>query len=149
MRLALALILAATSAEAECQVNPARAAEMVARVNAERAAAGLPALKRHPLLDEAAIKHACDMEAKGYFAHEGRDGSTPMTRVKRTGYAPCGAAENISQGYPSAESAMAGLMQSAGHRANILRRQVNEIGVGVAHGQNGPFYVQVFGKRCR
>lgn len=149
MRLVLLCLCLASAAEAQCQSNPARAAEMLNAVNAERAQAGLPALKRNALLEQAAVAHACDMEAQGYFAHEGRDGSTPMTRVKRTGYGPCGAAENISQGYPTVQASMAGLMQSQGHRANILRRQVNEIGVGVAHGNGGPFYVQVFGKSCR
>lgn len=118
---------------------------ILAGINAERAAKGLPALSTDPRLTRAAQAHAQDMAARGYFSHTAPDGSTPKARAERAGYRACLIAENISQGYPTVAGAMAGWMASKGHRDNILRRGVSEIGVGVGAGRT---YVTVFAKPC-
>ena len=55
--------------------------------------------------------------------------------------------ENVAAGYPTAQSVMTGWMNSPGHRANILKREFNRLGVGVAYSTSGrPYYCQVFGQ---
>lgn len=120
--------------------------EIVAMINAERAAKGLPGLAVNAQLEKSAQKHATDMHKKSYFSHTGKNGSTLMQRVKRAGYKPCLAAENLSIGYSSVAKAIEGWMNSKGHRQNILRKGVTEIGIGVA---DGALYVAVFAKPCR
>lgn len=55
--------------------------------------------------------------------------------------------ENVAAGYPTAQSVMTGWMNSPGHRANILKREFNRLGVGVAYSTSGrSYYCQVFGQ---
>ncbi|MBD0023759.1 CAP domain-containing protein [Gordonia pseudamarae] len=55
--------------------------------------------------------------------------------------------ENVAYGYPTARAVMVGWMNSPGHRANILKRGFNRLGVGVAYSTSGrPYYTQVFGQ---
>ena len=119
-------------------------------VNQQRTAKGLPKLSTDERLTQAAQAHACDMARKGYFSHRGVNGSTTMSRVKKLGYRACLSAENISYGWPDTGRAMQDLMQSSGHRANILRKQARAIGIGVVpkQGKAGPWYVQVFAAPC-
>ena len=75
----------------------ARAA-MLARVNAERAKAGRPPLRLDPRLNEAAQRHAEDMLVHSYYDHLSPEGTTPIDRVRKSGYAPRIVAENIARG---------------------------------------------------
>ena len=52
--------------------------------------------------------------------------------------------ENLSLGYPSAQAAVAGWMDSPGHRENLLRGTFTQIGVGCVQGQRGWLCAQVF-----
>ena len=123
-------------------------AAVIQSVNTERATRGLPGLKQDPELAAAAQAHACEMGKRGYFSHEGRNGSTVMTRAKRQGYKACLIAENIALGQGDVAQVMASWMGSKGHRTNILRRGVSDTGVGVAL-QNGRLvWVQVFARPC-
>lgn len=143
---------AAPALAVSCGGAPAEVTRaMIQMVNAERKRAGLPALGHDRKLDKAAQAHACDMARRGFFSHNGSGGTTPKTRVKKVGYKTCLTAENISFGWRSAEQVMQDLMQSKGHRDNILRRNVGEIGIGYVPrtGNQGPWWVQVFAKPCR
>ncbi len=125
-------------------------APMMQMVNAERRRAGLPPLALDAKLTRAAQGHACDMAKRGFFSHTNPNGSTPKVRVKKAGYRTCLTAENISFGWRSVDQVMNDLMHSPKHRANILRRGVNEIGIGYVPRINGqgPWYVQVFAHPC-
>ncbi|HEY4563385.1 MAG TPA: CAP domain-containing protein, partial [Thermoanaerobaculia bacterium] len=78
-------------------LNQARA-DMLARVNAERAREGRPPLKLDPRLNEAAQKHAEDMLLRSYYSHFSLEKTSPIERVRKTGYAPRIVAENIARG---------------------------------------------------
>ena len=123
-------------------------AEVVARVNAERAAEGLAALARSPALDRAAQDHACWMAGPGAYGHRGAGGSTPKARVRATGYRACLTAENIAWGQNGAADVMGAWMSPSGHRDNILRRNLREIGVGVALLDGRPAWVEVLAGPC-
>jgi hypothetical protein len=107
-------------------------------VNEERLANGnLPPLKGVGLLDTAAEGHSTNMEDRDFFAHCDLDTmSTHGSRMTAAGYAWNAAAENIAAGYPTPQDAMAGWMDSPGHRANILSATYREIGVGHVHDPN-------------
>lgn len=126
-------------------------AEMLARVNAERQKARVPLLKPNPKLDVAAQRHAGDMLARAYFAHESPEGKTVRERARAAGYDWRSVGENIAEGQLSVAEVMETWMNSPGHRRNILDKGFKELGVGLALGRSGNGYqvewVQTFGAR--
>ena len=121
---------------------------VVALTNEERADRNLPTLTRNAQLDEAAQMKAQDMAAKGYYAHVSPEGITPMYWVERAGYKYLIIGENLVVNRKDAEQVVDAFMGSPGHRANILRSDFTEIGVGVANGtykgKDATFAVQIF-----
>jgi uncharacterized protein YkwD len=118
----------------------ALAAEVVRQVNAERAAAGLGALKVDSDLTAAACVRAKEISTSGNFSHTRPDGSSCFTVSSKV------FGENIAMGYSTADKVMAAWMNSSGHRANILRSSFGSIGV-CAYSVNGVVYwAQEFGK---
>ncbi len=116
--------------------------------NDQRIERNLPALERNALLDEAAQMKAQDMAGKGYYAHVSPDGVTPMHWVEKAGYRYLIIGENLVVNRTDAEQVVDAFMGSPGHRANILRSDFTEIGVGVANGtykgKEATFAVQIF-----
>jgi uncharacterized protein YkwD len=126
-------------------------AEMLARVNAERKKAGAPPLSPNARLAEAAQRHAGDMLARHYFAHQSPEGKTVRERSREAGYDWRAIGENIAEGQFTVEEVMDTWMHSPGHRRNILDPGFKELGVGLALGRSGDGWqtewVQVFGTR--
>ncbi len=124
-------------------------AEVISLTNGEREAKGIVTLKRNELLDAAAQMKAEDMAQKGYYAHVSPDGVTPMFFVERAGYRYLAIGENLVVQRTDAKQVVDAFMGSPGHRANILRKDFTEIGVGVAKGtykgKDTTFTVQIFG----
>jgi uncharacterized protein YkwD len=128
--------------------------------NRERSARGLAPLREHRRLRKAAESHASDMVAGGYFSHDAPSGEDMVDRILGTGYAR-GAGwslgENIGYGTgPLATAAQIhrAWMRSPGHKANIVKAQFREIGVGIAlgapvdaQGLAGATYTADFGVR--
>ena len=106
---------------------------MLDLVNQERRAAGLNALEPDPELTEVARKHSADMFARGYFAHDTPEGLTPFDRMREAGVRFITAGENLALA-PTIPVAHTGLMNSPGHRANILRPQFGRVGIGIMDG---------------
>ena len=127
--------------------------------NQERAAHGLPLLRESAKLRRAARSHSNDMVARDYFDHDTRGGPDMADRILRTGYARgqgWSLGENIAWGTGSLATAAEierAWMESPGHRANILRREFREIGIGIAAGapmpggEDGATYTADFGVR--
>lgn len=91
----------------------------------------LPPLKGHAQLDTASVLHSTNMGVRDFFMHCDPDtGKGHGTRMSDAGYGWNSAGENIGAGYSSPAAAMSGWMNSAGHRANILSTNYNELGVG-------------------
>ncbi len=114
-------------------------ADLVAHINRERRAAGLAPLLYRPELRGAARFHSLDLAANGRFDHAGTAGRSPFERIAaldRTLIA-AGAWENVSRvGGDVAPGEVTrwihdGLMQSDGHRANILAAEATHVAVGV------------------
>ena len=125
-------------------------AEMLARANAERAAAGVPPLIRDPRLDEAAQRHAEDMLVRSYYSHTSPDGTSPQSRTRKSGYTGRIVGENIARGPVAVQEVMDNWMGSSGHRHNLLLPGFAHLGIGVAVGHSAAMgdtviWVQDFG----
>ena len=119
------------------------AAQVVELVNAQRAQAGLSALRLDTNAAQAAQTRAKEIQTS--FSHTRPNGSHFSTALKEAGvsYRSCG--ENIAWGQKTPEEVMEGWMNSSGHRANILNPEYTAIGVGYA--QNGAgtgYWTQLF-----
>ena len=116
----------------------AQYAEQVARlVNEQRAAQGLAPLKLSDELCDAANVRA--KEIRSVFSHTRPNGKSCFTALKEKGISYTYAAENIAYGQRTPEAVMASWMNSSGHRANILSKKAEYIGIGVTY-QNGTYY---------
>jgi uncharacterized protein YkwD len=109
--------------------------------NQIRVAAGLPALKDNAKLRKAALGQSNDMVVNGYFDHTSLDGDTFVDRIIGAGYAKRNdgwtLGENLAWGtgdLSTAQGVMDAWMNSAGHKANILKKAYREVGVGIRLG---------------
>ena len=107
--------------------------QMLDLVNRERVANGLQPLAPDPELTEVARAHSADMFARGYFAHDTPEGLTPFDRMQKANVRFLTAGENLALA-PTVSIAHSGLMNSPGHRANILRPQFGRVGIGIMDG---------------
>ena len=117
----------------ETRPRPDLEAQMLELVNEERRAAGLKPVAPDPELTEVARAHSADMFARGYFAHVSPDGLDPFDRMRRAGVIFRTAGENLALA-PTVKVAHTGLMNSPGHRANILRPEFGRLGLGIMDG---------------
>ena len=108
----------------------AAASRVVELINAERKAAGCPALGVNPQLTAAAQAHSDNMQSRHFFSHVDPDGRQPWDRMLKAGYRYRIAAENIGAGFSTPEAMVRGWMNSPGHRENILNCKLEETGVG-------------------
>jgi uncharacterized protein YkwD len=129
--------------------------EYIDRINAERTERGLCALTPDPLLIQVARGHSWDMSERGYFSHVAtlNGQHTPMDRYLR-------GLHNAGQGTPNyllvgeniyfcsvtrpGRDVLLGhqaLMESPGHRANILDPRFERVGVGIYRDAGGAIWV--------
>jgi uncharacterized protein YkwD len=113
--------------------RPDLEAEMLRLVNKERIAARLRVLAPDPELTEVARRHSADMFARGYFAHDTPEGRDPFDRMRANEVRFLTAGENLALAR-TVQIAHTGLMNSSGHRANILRPEFGRVGIGIMDG---------------
>jgi len=113
--------------------RPDLEARMLVLVNNERTKAGLSQLTADPELTEVARRHSIDMFARGYFAHLNPEGRSPFERMREANVSYLTAGENLALA-PTLQIAHNGLMNSPGHRANILHRNFGRVGIGIMDG---------------
>ena len=125
------------------------AGNIVALTNESRQEFSVSALTENQILDKAAQAKADDMLAKGYFAHNTPDGHTPWDFITAAGYSYLMAGENLAVNFTEAESVETAWMNSPGHKANILNKNFQDIGIGISQGtyqgHTAIFVVQEFG----
>ncbi|MGN9762038.1 sigma-70 family RNA polymerase sigma factor [Streptomyces sp. SD31] len=136
------------SSTPQTQAAPTGAvAQVVALVNKERSAAGCGPVTEDRQLNQAALGHSEDMDARDFFDHTNPDGADPGQRITAAGYTWSTYGENIAQGQQTPEAVMDSWMNSPGHRANILNCSFKDIGVGIHEGAGGPWWTQNFGAK--
>lgn len=118
--------------------------EMFRMVNEERTKRNLQPVTFSINLTDVGRAHSQDMFARGYFSHYTPEGLTPFDRMIKAGIEFTYAGENLALA-PSTDLAMQGLMNSPGHKANILNPNFHKIGIGVVNGGiYGLMYSQEF-----
>jgi uncharacterized protein YkwD/uncharacterized membrane protein required for colicin V production len=113
--------------------RPDLEAEMLLMVNRERVAAGLKPLEADPEMLPVARAHSVDMFGRGYFSHYTPEGLSPFDRISQARVSFTIAGENLALA-PTLTMAHTGLMNSPGHRANILRPEFGRVGIGILDG---------------
>ena len=108
-------------------------AKMLVLVNEERQKVGLKALKADPEMLVVAREHSKDMFARGYFSHETPEGLSPFDRMKKAKVRYFAAGENLALGQ-TLNICHRGLMNSPGHRKNILNPAYGRVGIAVLDG---------------
>jgi uncharacterized protein YkwD len=117
--------------------------QMFDLTNATRVNHQLPILTWDDHVRETARDHSADMAANDYFDHKNLQGQSPFDRMKEDAVAFHTAGENLAYGQLSSIFAHEGLMNSLGHRENILRQDYEYLGVGVAFNEKSqPYYTQ-------
>lgn len=116
--------------------------------NAARVNHGLAPLIWDDQVRETARKHSLDMADHDYFSHTNLEGESPFDRMEEDQVAFRTAGENLAYGQMSSIFAHEGLMNSKGHRENILQTHYEYLGVGVAfNGDAQPYYTENFFSR--
>ncbi|EEE36364.1 allergen V5/Tpx-1 family protein [Rhodobacteraceae bacterium KLH11] len=119
--------------------------EMLALINQERTSRGLDPLQLETRLNESSEDHSEWMLDTDRFSHTGQGGSSATQRMQAAGFDLSGSwrtGENIAwqseRGAPGISDDVAqlhqNLMNSPGHRANILNPDFKYIGIGIEEG---------------
>ncbi len=117
---------------------------MFVLVNKEREQAGLSPLVSDEKLRDLARSYAGDMLSRGYFSHYNPEGLSPFHRMLAANIPFLYAGENLALA-PTVDLAMHGLINSEGHRENILSDKFGKVGIGVVDGGiYGKMFVQEF-----
>lgn len=139
-------IVCAAAAGAEPRAGEVREAEeeLLAGINREREREGAGALEWSERVARVARGHSEEMARGRYFGHEDLNSQRVSERLRGAGvrFRACG--ENLywqPGGAGFAEKAVAGWMQSGGHRENVLKGVYREAGAGVAVDGRGRWVV--------
>jgi uncharacterized protein YkwD len=114
-------------------------ARLATSINAVRRRHGLCRLKVVPQLMRSANGHSLQMAHRGFFSHNSANGASFFARIQRF-YASRGAGENLlwaESGIRSSQVVVRWL-NSPAHRAILLSRLWNVLGVGVVKDMRGP-----------
>ncbi len=122
---------------------------IISLTNQSRQDNQLGVLVENSVLNTAAQAKADDMLKNGYFSHNTPDGRTPWDFITKAGYSYLMAGENLAVNFTEAENVETAWMNSPGHKANILNKNFEQIGIGIAQGEyqghTAIFVVQMFG----
>jgi len=120
--------------------------DIINLVNQERTKQGIPKLTEDWQLSRVARIKSQDMIDNNYFSHTSPIYGSPFQMLNSFGIRYTAAGENIAYGQKTAQQVMNTWMASSGHRANILNRNYNKIGVGVARDPNNGqlYFTQIF-----
>ncbi|MDN4524300.1 CAP domain-containing protein [Fictibacillus fluitans] len=118
--------------------------QMVEKVNQEREKAGVKPLQVDMELTKMARVKAQDMIDNNYFDHNSPKYGSPFDMMKKFGIQYQTAGENLA-GNSSVDGAHTSLMNSQGHRENILKSDYTKVGIGIVDGgKYGKMFVQEF-----
>jgi uncharacterized protein YkwD len=117
-------------------------------MNEARRAEGLATLEWDASLEEVAYARAANLVENGYFDHYAPDGESAFSELSARGIRYRLAGENLARNnYPETKTVAAafeGLMNSPGHRANILEERFSSVGVAAVRDGKMWIYVTVF-----
>ncbi|MGI6226495.1 MAG: stalk domain-containing protein [Peptococcales bacterium] len=120
--------------------------QMLELINKERSQVGLAPLTMDNNLVQLARLKSQDMIDKNYFSHTSPTYGDPFQMMSKYGVEYLMAGENLA-GNSTLAGAHESLMNSPGHRANILKPEYTHVGIGIVKG--GPYgmmFTQMFTK---
>ncbi len=122
-------------AEDDAPVTSAEDAErrLFDLLNKDRARHKLPPLTADPAVAAVSRAHSREMYETGIVAHVSPRTGSASDRIHAAGINTAAVLENVARAYGVGE-AQDGLMNSPGHRANILSPDVTHVGIGVVIG---------------
>jgi len=112
-------------------------------LNRARVDEGLDPLAWSPGLAKVGEHHAADMYTSGYFAHRSPTTGTVADRLEVDHITYLVAGENLALA-ATPDEVHRGLMDSPGHRANIMGTDYRRVGIAAIRGPLGLMVVQVF-----
>ncbi len=117
---------------------------MFSLINKERNKFGTPELIWNEKIAKITESYATYMWENHYFGHISPDGKDVGDRLRAAGINYSVAGENLALA-PTVITAEGGLMNSQGHRDNILNTEFKNVGIGVIdNGIYGKIFVQAF-----
>ena len=128
------------------------ALDLLALINGERVAVGLPPLAVDAGADQVALLRAEDMAAAGYFAHVNQHGIDAATLLRDRAVAHTIMGENIARSIRSPEWSTTAtlrlvhdaLMRSPEHRDNVVDERFRGVGIGIAEAEGWTYFAIVF-----
>ncbi len=124
-------------ASAGAQLDASAAASMISGYRANN---GLPPVTLDPALMRLAEAQARAMADRDRITHN-PGGAAFIERLRRSGYDAKVAAENISAGYHSLAEAFSGWRDSPPHRANMLLKGADRIGIAAIYAPGSKYKV--------
>lgn len=118
------------------ETNNLTSAYLLQETNHDRVKQQQEPLTIDPQLSAAAQAKADDMAKNNYWSHNSPSGKTPWSFIGESGYQYQSAGENLAYGFKNASGVVAGWMNSAEHRANILNSSYKHVGFGIANSPN-------------
>jgi uncharacterized protein YkwD len=149
MKIGIRLFLVGLVALAICETGRAQSAaarvekQLFTAVNQARREQGLPALRWDESLAAAARRHAEVMASHGSAQHGFEGEPSLAVRVRQAGAHVSWLSENVTQG-PTGEFIHSQFMSSPNHRANILDRDMDSVGIGAVERGGQLFAVEDF-----
>lgn len=128
----IAVLAIGSAALAENPIDAAAEQRLLQLINQERAAAGVAQLTLDPRLTQAARKHTRRMIDQDSVAHQLPGEDKLLLRLVAENIHFDRDGENIAQ-HGDIDLAHDALMESPGHRGNILSPEFNAVGIGVLH----------------
>lgn len=113
---------------------------MLDAVNALRSAAGVPEVRLNARLNAAAATHSRDMSVQNRPWHFGSDGSSPIDRVRRSGYSREMLGENISETFETELETLAAWMDKRDTRSVILNPRATDMGFAWRQNSSGKIW---------
>ncbi|MGA8153261.1 MAG: CAP domain-containing protein [Terriglobales bacterium] len=119
--------------------------QLVDAANRERSNRRLPTLKWDAALANAARRHAAEMASHGTISHQFPGEANLPSRATKAGVRFTSLAENVAMA-PSGAAVHDLWMHSPPHRANLLDKDLDSVGVGVVSRNGELFAVEDFSK---
>lgn len=132
------------SLSASLSVDGVAETSMISLINRERKSNGLSPLRTDARMTMVAQSKSRDMFEHRYFSHADLEGNNAGDRLQDAGIAYTLVGENLAFA-PDTDIAHQGLMNSLGHRANILEPRFGRVGIGIIDGGiYGKMFTQLF-----
>lgn len=118
--------------------------KMIAIINDTRGEHNLQPLKYNKVLRDIAYSHSSDMHEHEFVSHDSSDGRNASDRILASNeLLTLSLGENVARD-KNIYTAHEALMESPGHRANILSDKWTHIGIGIVKGEDKYYITQNF-----